>query len=139
LAYGIDQFAPTRVVDVATLTGAILVALGDNIAGMFSNNDLLAAQLTDASKATGENIWRMPLHAPYKKLLKSDFADINNIGGRMAGSTTAALFLQEFVGTTPWAHFDIAGVGAPVAEYPSVGKNASGFGVRLLLHFLQTL
>ncbi|MEI6242706.1 MAG: leucyl aminopeptidase [Chlamydiota bacterium] len=141
IAYAIDRLHPTRIIDLATLTGAIVVALGEEISGLFSNNDELAKQLEMASKKTGELIWRIPLHDGYKKMLKSDIADLKNIGAAgKASSITAALFLQEFVKEGfSWAHLDIAGV-AYLSEpkgYYSTRGTASG--VRLLVEFLQTL
>ena len=124
---------PKAIVDLATLTGAILAALGHHHAGLFSNNDDLAVALAEAGQNTGEKVWRMPLGAEYDKLIDSKNADIKNIGGRWAGSITAAQFLQRFIeGDTPWAHLDIAGtaMGSPSSE---TNKSwGSGFGVRLL-------
>jgi len=119
-------------VDLATLTGAILVALGTDHAGMFSNNDELADRLTKVGLATGEKVWRMPLGSEYDKLIDSQFADMKNTGGRYGGSITAAQFLQRFVDDTPWAHLDIAGtaMGAPKTEINH--SWGSGYGVRLL-------
>jgi len=127
-----QKFKPQFMVDLATLTGAIMVALGTEFAGLFSNNDELAARLTKAGQTSGERLWRMPLGAEYDKLVDSKFADMKNSGGRNAGSITAAQFLQRFVGETPWAHLDIAGTGM---AGPSTDINTSwgsGFGVRLL-------
>jgi leucyl aminopeptidase len=119
-------------VDLATLTGAIMVALGTEYAGLFSNNDELAGRLTDVGQKTGERVWRMPLGPEYDKLIDSQFADMKNAGVRHGGSITAAQFLQRFVDNTPWAHLDIAGtaMGAPKSEINH--SWASGFGVRLL-------
>jgi leucyl aminopeptidase len=132
LHYCNDRFHPKFMVNLATLTGAIMVALGVHKAGLFSNDDTLAAQLFEAGEATGENLWRMPLGAEYDKLIDTKNADMKNIGGRHGGAIIAAQFLQRFVGDTPWAHLDIAGtaIGAPVNEYSQ--SWASGFGVRLL-------
>ena len=132
LDYCEDKFQPQFMVNLATLTGAIIIALGNTHAGLFSNNDQLAERLTGAGLDTRERVWRMPLDAAYDKLLDSKNADMKNIGGRMAGSITAAQFLQRFVKNTPWAHLDIAGtaMGSPKNEY-SQGWS-SGFGVRLL-------
>ena len=132
LDYCEDKFQPQFMVNLATLTGAIIIALGNTHAGLFSNNDQLAERLTAAGLDTRERVWRMPLDAAYDKLLDSKNADMKNIGGRMAGSITAAQFLQRFVKNTPWAHLDIAGtaMGSPKNEY-SQGWS-SGFGVRLL-------
>jgi leucyl aminopeptidase len=118
--------------DLATLTGAILVALGNTHAGLFSNNDELSTRLTEAGIATGERLWRMPMGPEYDKLIDSTNADVKNIGGRYAGSITAAQFLHRFVGDTKWAHLDIAGtaMGSPSSEI-NAGW-ASGYGVRLL-------
>jgi leucyl aminopeptidase len=119
-------------IDLATLTGAIMVALGQHHAGLFSNNDELSERLTAAGLATQERLWRMPLSPDYDKLIDSKNADMKNIGGRFGGSITAAQFLQRFVKETPWAHLDIAGtaMSAPANEINQ--SWASGFGVRLL-------
>jgi len=132
LWYVAKKFKPKFMVDLATLTGAILVALGTEHAGMFSNNDELADRLTRVGEATGEKVWRMPLGAEYDKLIDSQFADMKNTGGRYGGSITAAQFLQRFVDGTPWAHLDIAGtaMGAPKSEINH--SWGSGYGVRLL-------
>ncbi|PYE88542.1 leucyl aminopeptidase [Phyllobacterium leguminum] len=132
LWYANDRFKPRFMVDLATLTGAIMVALGLHRAGLFSNDDTLAGQLSAAGEATGEKLWRMPLGAEYDKMIDSKIADMKNIGGRNGGSITAAQFLKRFVGETPWAHLDVAGtaIGAPNNEYSQ--SWASGFGVRLL-------
>lgn len=133
LHYTIERFQPKFVVDLATLTGAILVALGDEMAGLFSNNDTLSGRLDAAGQAVGEKLWRMPLGDAYDKMLKSSVADMANIsGGRYAGSITAAQFLQRYVGKTPWAHLDIAGVTWSKAGKPTVPKGGTAFGVRLL-------
>ena len=127
-----ETHEPRFVVNLATLTGAILVALGQERAGLFSNDDTLSKHLFEAGEATGERVWRMPLGKSYDKLIDTKNADMKNIGGRFAGSITAAQFLQRFVGETPWAHLDIAGVAmnSPASEYSQ--SWASGFGVRLL-------
>ncbi len=109
LWYVQDRFKPKFMVDLATLTGAILVALAQEYAGLFSNNDELAERLAAAGQATGEKVWRMPLGPEYDKMIDSKFADMKNAGGRHGGSITAAQFLQRFVNDTPWAHLDIAG------------------------------
>ncbi|MCI0736588.1 MAG: leucyl aminopeptidase, partial [Beijerinckiaceae bacterium] len=136
LWYVQDKFKPKFIVDLATLTGAILVALGQEHAGLFTNNDELGERLIAAGKATGEKLWRLPLGAAYDKLIDSKVADMKNTGGRHAGSITAAQFLQRFVNGTPWAHIDIAGTGM---NSPSSEVNqswGSGFGVRLLDRFV---
>jgi leucyl aminopeptidase len=132
LWYCNDRFKPRFMVDLATLTGAIIVALGQHYAGLFSNDDTLSAELTAAGQATGEKVWRMPMGPEYDKLIDSKNADMKNIGGRYGGSVTAAQFLKRFVKDTPWAHLDVAGtaMGSPVNEYNR--SWASGYGVRLL-------
>ncbi|MDE2602459.1 MAG: leucyl aminopeptidase [Bradyrhizobium sp.] len=132
LWYVAKKCKPKFMVDLATLTGAILVALGTEQAGMFSNNDELADRLTKVGLATGERVWRMPLGPEYDKQIDSQFADMKNTGGRNGGSITAAQFLQRFVDDTPWAHLDIAGtaMGAPKTEINH--SWGSGYGVRLL-------
>jgi leucyl aminopeptidase len=132
-----ERYKPTFMIDLATLTGAIMVALGQEHAGLFSNNDELAQRLSAAGEATGEKVWRMPLGPAYDKLIDSKFADMKNTGGRHGGSITAAQFLQRFVNETPWAHLDIAGtaMGSPQNE---INKSwASGWGVRLLDRLVQ--
>ena len=127
-----EHVKPKFMVNLATLTGAILVALGVENAGLFSNDDELSARLAEAGKATGETVWRMPMGPAYDKLIDSKFADMKNSGGRHAGSITAAHFLKRFVGDTPWAHLDIAGT---AMSSPATDINtswASGWGVRLL-------
>ncbi|MBI4183229.1 MAG: leucyl aminopeptidase [Proteobacteria bacterium] len=132
LYYARTRFKPRFMVDLATLTGAIVVALGAEHAGLFSNDDRLVERLIAAGKATGELLWRMPLAEAYDKMLESDAADMKNIGGRDAGPITAAQFLQRFVDKTPWAHLDIAGVTWAKKDKPTVPKGATAFGVRLL-------
>jgi len=132
LWYTQDRFKPKFMIDLATLTGAILIALGKDHAGLFSNNDDLANRLALAGNETGEKVWRMPLAAEYDKLLDSDCADMRNIGGRDAGAITAAQFLQRFVNNVPWAHLDIAGTGMASNKSPISQHFGSGWGVRLL-------
>ncbi|RZN16877.1 leucyl aminopeptidase [Bradyrhizobium sp. Leo121] len=132
LWYVAKKFKPKFMVDLATLTGAIMVALGTEHAGLFSNNDELADRLIKVGQETGERVWRMPLGSEYDKLIDSQFADMKNTGGRHGGSITAAQFLQRFVDGTPWAHLDIAGtaMGAPKTDINQ--SWGSGYGVRLL-------
>jgi leucyl aminopeptidase len=132
LWYTQQRFKPKLMIDLATLTGAVLVALGHDHAGLFSNNDELAGRLLAAGTASGEKLWRLPLGPAYDKLIESRFADIKNTGGRQAGSITAAQFLQRFVNDVPWAHLDIAGAafGGPSSETHTGW--APGFGVALL-------
>ena len=133
LWYTQDRFQPQRIIDLATLTGAIVVSLGHEYAGLFSNNDSLSQELIQSGEITGEKLWRFPLHENYDKDIDSDVADVKNIGGgRGAGSITAAQFLQRFVNKIPWAHLDIAGTAWDKKNKPLTGKGATGFGVRLL-------
>jgi leucyl aminopeptidase len=132
LWYTKDRFKPHFMVNLATLTGAIIVSLGTEHAGLFSNNDELAERLTKAGQVVGEKLWRMPLGPEYDKQINSDAADMKNIGGRDGGSITAAQLLQRFVDKTPWAHLDIAGVTWSKKDLPTVPKGGTAFGVRLL-------
>jgi len=133
LHYTRDHFDPKFMVNLATLTGAIIIALGSEHAGLFSNNDELSERLTEAGKAVDEKVWRFPMNEAYDKTLNCDVADMKNIsGGRGAGSITAAQFLKRFVGDTPWAHLDIAGVTWSKKDSATVPKGGTAFGVRLL-------
>jgi len=128
-----QKFKPKFLVDLATLTGAIVVALGKDVAGLFSNNDELAGHLLAASSASGEVIWRMPLPAQYDKNIDSAVADMKNVGPRYGGSIPAALFIQRFIKNTPWAHLDIASTAwKPNSTVATIPSGATGFGVRLL-------
>jgi leucyl aminopeptidase len=120
----------THLVDAATLTGAIVVALGNVHIGAFTNNDAMMARVAAAGKAEGEKMWQMPLDDEYRELLKSAFADLANIGGRWGGSISAAWFLREFAGETPWVHLDIAGTAWLDEAKPHMAKGPSGVGVR---------
>ncbi len=131
---------PDIIIDLATLTGACIVALGDDIAGLLTNDHKLGQRLLDAAKDAGEPLWELPLYEPYMELIKSKIADIKNVGSRSSGVITAALFLKPFVGDTPWAHIDIAGPSYVEHETrPDLPYGASGYGVRLLARFLQKL
>ncbi len=133
LWYTQEKFKPRMIIDLATLTGAIIIALGNSHAGVFSNDDDLSDALSKAGKAVGEKVWRMPLNDEYDKLIDCDAADMKNIGGRGAGSITAAQFLQRFIQKdVPWAHIDIAGVTWSAKDKPTVPRGATAFGVRLL-------
>lgn len=140
LSYAMKHLEPTCLIDVGTLTGGIVVALGEEIAGLFTNRKKMGELLEKASKASGEMLWSMPLHLDYKKLLKSDVADLKNSAGRQAHPIQAALFLQDFVGTEmPWTHLDIAGpafLSKACGYHPIYG---TGFGIRLLIEFLEHL
>ena len=133
LWYAQDRFKPRAIVDLATLTGAVIIALGHDNAGVFSNDDAFADRFLAAARAEGEGAWRLPLGPSYDKLIDSRLADIKNTGGRPAGSITAAQFLQRFVREgTPWIHLDIAGVALPPGETPMAPKGATGWGVMAL-------
>lgn len=137
LWYTQKRFSPKFMVDLATLTGAILVALGQDHAGLFSNDDELAGRLHEAGQQTGEKVWRLPLAREYDKLIDTPNADMKNIGGRNAGSITAAQFLQRFVNDVPWAHLDIAGTAMSSPKTPISQGWASGYGVRLLNRLVE--
>jgi leucyl aminopeptidase len=138
LWYCQHRFKPKLMVDLATLTGAVMVALGSEFAGLFANNEQLADRLMAAGKAVGEPLWRLPLVEAYDRAIDSDAADVKNIAGdRGAGSSIGAQFLQRFVNKVPWAHLDIAGVAWSKKDAPTVPKGATGFGVRLLDRFVS--
>ena len=126
---------PDAMIDIATLTGACLGALGKKMAGVLSNNSGVVSQLMDSSARTDELLWELPLFHDYRRLLDSNVADMRNIGGPYAGATTAALFLHEFVGTTPWAHLDIAGPMDADGDDGWLNRGATAFGTRLLIDF----
>jgi len=141
ISYSLKHLKPSCLIDIATLTGAIDIALGAEACGLFANNNQLAEALSAAGNDSFERVWQLPLHEEYRDLLKSDVADIRNIGGRSAGCITSAIFLQEFVGrgpkALPWAHLDIAStayLSEPRRYHP---KSGTGFGVRLLISFLK--
>jgi len=138
LAYGSEK-KPKAIIDLATLTGACVIALGNHASGLFSNNDELAEKLVKSGEKTGEKVWRLPLWKPYYNQLKSDVADMKNVGGSAGGAITAAAFLSNFVGENAWAHLDIAGTAwtQEQSEQKSyIPKGATGVGVRLILDFL---
>jgi leucyl aminopeptidase len=128
----------THLVDAATLTGAIVIALGGVNVGAFSNNDVFIDKVLAAAKAEGEKMWRMPIDDEYKEQLKTPFADLQNIGGRQAGSVTAAMFLRDFVGDTPWVHLDIAGTAWLDDPKPYMAKGATGIGVRTFIQLAES-
>jgi leucyl aminopeptidase len=132
LWYVKEEFKPAFMIDLATLTGAILVALAQEHAGLFSNDDTLADRLLAAGRTSGETVWRMPLGPAYDKLIDSKFADMKNTGGRHGGSVTAAQFLKRYVGDVPWAHLDIAGTGMSASNTETNRSWGPGWGVRLL-------
>jgi leucyl aminopeptidase len=135
--YAIENYDPSSIIDLATLTGAILSALGQEMAGIFSNNDELAENLIASGEKTGELLWRMPIGKNYRKMIDSKVADIKNIGGRYAGATTAAEFIHCFTKDVPWAHLDIAGTSISSLKNEINTSWASGFGVRLLNQYLE--
>jgi leucyl aminopeptidase len=133
LWYAQDRFKPKALINLATLTGAVMVALGKEHAGLFSNNEELAGRLLDAGKVTGERLWRLPLGPKYDKMIDSKVADVKNTGGKWGGSISAAQFLQRFIKEgTAWAHLDIAGTGLASPDSEINRSWGSGFGVRLL-------
>lgn len=135
LAYARERNAEA-IIDLATLTGACVVALGTTTAGLIGNNEKLQQKIRDAAAVTGEPVWPLPLRQDYRDKIKSHVADIKNTGGREGGTITAAAFLEKYVGDTPWAHLDIAGTAWTTEERPYYARGATGFGVRLLLELL---
>jgi len=137
LWYCQDRFKPRLMVDLATLTGAVIVAIGSELAGLFSNNEELAQRLSAAGEAVGEKLWRLPLGESFDRAIDSDAADVKNIAGdRGAGSSIGAQFLKRFVNDVPWAHLDIAGVAWSKKDAATVPKGATAFGLRLLDRFV---
>jgi leucyl aminopeptidase len=134
--YARSTLKPSLIIDLATLTGACMVALGPTTAGAFSNDDASVTALLKAAKTAGEDIWRLPLTDGLKEQLKSDVADMKNTGAREGGAITAALFLREFVDNTPWIHLDIAGPASSSKEKGALSKGGTGFGVATLVEFL---
>lgn len=141
ISYGIEKFKPQAVIDLATLTGACMVALGDRYSGIFGNNDALVTQIKKAAKATDELVWELPIHPDYEKRLKSEKADMINcdVKTRLAGASTAAAFLKKFAGKTPWIHLDIAGTAFGNSPKAYDGHGGTGFGVRMLIEYLSNL
>ncbi len=133
-----QRFKPAAIIDVATLTGAVVVALGSHATGMMGNDTELMEGLKKAGEQTFERVWELPLFEEYKKMLKSDVADMTNLGGKWGGASTAAAFLQHFVGEVPWAHLDIAGTAMLDSASDYQPKGGTGVGVRLLTAFLRT-
>jgi leucyl aminopeptidase len=131
-----ERYKPAAVIDLATLTGACVVALGHHASGMLGNDASLMKKLEAAGEATYERVWQLPLFDEYEKLIKSDVADVKNTGGRWAGTITAAMFLKKFIGSYKWVHLDIAGTAILEENGDYTQKGASGVGVRLLTEFL---
>ncbi|MBM2841424.1 MAG: Leucyl aminopeptidase, partial [Bacteroidetes bacterium] len=136
LAYA-ARFKPDVVIDLATLTGACVVALGHFATGMMGNDQLMMDRLRESGERTYERVWQLPMFDEYEKLIKSDVADVKNVGGRWAGAITAAMFLKKFIGNYKWVHLDIAGTAIIEESLDYVPKGGSGVGVRLLIDFLQ--
>jgi leucyl aminopeptidase len=136
LAYA-TKYKPKAVIDLATLTGACVVALGQHATGMMGNDDSLMSQLKAAGEKTYERVWQLPIYEEYEKQIKSDVADVKNVGGKWAGAITAALFLKKFIGDYKWVHLDIAGTAILEEDLPYAPKGGSGVGVRLLIEFLK--
>ncbi|EPA04797.1 leucyl aminopeptidase [Candidatus Nitrosarchaeum limnium] len=143
LSFGEKQYSPKAIIDFATLTGACIIALGTNVAGIISNDEKLTQKIKESSKRTTEEIWELPLNNDYMDMIKSDVADMKNVGiGRAAGTITAAAFLRNAIKDTPWVHIDIAGVAwtqVATKDKPYNPKGATGFGVRLILDYLQNI
>lgn len=131
-----SKYKPEAVIDLATLTGACVIALGDDVTGMLGTDDSLKKEVEKSARNTEELVWELPLWESYHELIKSDIADYKNATGRPAGTITAAAFLSKFVGDYPWVHLDIAGPAWTTKDKPYIPKGASGVGVRLLVDFL---
>ncbi len=132
-----QRYKPAAIIDLATLTGACIIALGHAASGVMSTDEKLTKKIQAAAEATGEKVWPLPLYEEYAEQLKSDVADLKNSGGRPAGAITAGCFLKEFAGTIPWAHIDIAGTAWAAKPLPYTPKGASGIGVRLLVELIE--
>jgi len=137
LAYAVKNYEPSRIIDLATLTGSVVVALSSHASAIISNDSDLTKKLIDAGESSGERLWELPLWDPFRDQIKSDFADMKNIGGKGGGAVTAAALLEKFVGDTPWAHLDIAGTAYLSSSLDYSPKGPTGVGVRLLLEYLS--
>ena len=138
VTYAINKFKPKRIIDLATLTGAVIVSLGNQRAGLFSNDDDLAQNIFDSGEKTGEKVWRLPVGEEYDDDIKSPIADMHNVGsGRGAGSTAGAKFIEQFVQNIPWVHLDIAGVTWSKSNSDLYPKGGTAFGVRLLNSYVK--
>ena len=136
--YAQKKFKPKKLIDLATLTGAIIVSIGQEKAGMFSNDDKLAVEIEESGKKIGEPVWNMPIDETYERDIKSDIADMKNVGsGRGAGSTAGAIFIKRFIKDVSWVHLDIAGVTWAKQDKPLIPKGGTGYGVRLLEHLVN--
>jgi leucyl aminopeptidase len=141
ISYVQEKYKPNRIIDMATLTGGIVIALGESATGLFSTDTSLAHALEKAAERTDERVWRMPLYSEYKAMLKSSIADLKNSGGKLASPCSAAAFLQQFVKIPSWAHLDIAGTAylSDLKHTPYHSTPATGVGVKLLIDFLEHL
>ena len=137
LSYAVKKYKPSKIIDLATLTGSVVVALSTHATGIISNDADLTKKLIDAGESTGERLWELPLWDPFRDQIKSDFADMKNIGGKGGGTSTAAALLENFVDDTPWAHLDIAGTAYLSSSLDYSPKGPTGVGVRLLLEYLN--
>jgi leucyl aminopeptidase len=137
LSYAAKNLKPTSMIDIATLTGSAVVALGEEISALYTSEEELSKELLDASLKTSEPLWRLPLYPDYQESVKSEIADLINTGGRDAGSIKAAFFLQEFVGGVPWAHIDAAGPCFLTKPKHYNTTRATGYGIRLFIEFLE--
>ena len=134
-----EKYKPKAVIDMATLTGACVIALGHYATGLLGNDEKLINAVKKAGELTGERVWQLPLWEEYDELIKSDIADVKNIGGRGAGTITAAGLLKKFTSKYPWAHLDIAGTAWSTKPNPYVPKGAVGIGIRMIVQYLRTL
>ena len=142
LAWAIETFKPAAAIDMATLTGGVVVALGNTMAGLFANDEALAGRVATAAAGVGEKMWRLPVGDDQRDMLRSDHADIINSAGRWASPLTGAAFISFFVptdGSVPWAHVDIAGVADTEKDLPFHGKGATGYGVRTMVRLIETM
>jgi leucyl aminopeptidase len=139
LSYAVQELKPACMIDLATLTGAVVIALGSHATGMMGTDEAMMARLREAGEHTAERVWQLPMFEEYSKQIKSDFADIKNTGGREAGSIIGGAFLKEFVSDTPWVHLDIAGTAWTHENKPYVPKGSTGVGIRLLVETLEHL
>ena len=134
-----SNLKPDHILDYATLTGACVVALGSETAGIFTDDDELARNLIQSGEKTGDRVWRLPVWSDYRDLIRSEWADMKNSGGRWGGAITAAVFLKEFVDCPSWAHLDIAGTAYAESETAREARGATGAGVRVTIDFLRSL
>ena len=131
------KLKPDAIINLATLTGAVIIALGSHASGLMGNNEAFMAEVLDAGEKSGENVWQLPTWDVYRDLLKSDIADMKNSAGREAGTIAGAMFLKEYVGKIPWAHVDIAGTAWTERDRPYAPKGSTGVGVRMLLELID--